>query len=397
MIHDYIIIGGGASGLMLAARLKVNNGIILEGSSRVGTKLLMAGGGRCNITHEGSIKDFLTCYGANGSKVRTCLYKHSNLDMMQWFGENGLPVSAENGRVFPVSRKSQDVLDLLLRLSTDNCWETITDSRVSGISYVDYEGGYYSVKADSCKYAARKLVIATGGITYPNTGSDGSMFAVLESLGIEIEKPTSVLAPLGLKDYPYAELAGVSIQNVRITCGKGKKASVSEGDLLFAHKEISGPAVLNISRDAAPGKSISINYIPDVETPFEDLVAAVGRSKADVSTVVADVFKLPKRFCQIVCQRASSSKSAARDGVSLKRVAEILRRDSFEVQTRGSNGMVTAGGVKLSEISTKTMELKKHPGLYVIGEALDVDRITGGYNLQFAYSSAAAVADALNE
>lgn len=402
MIYETIIIGGGASGLMLAARLKVNRGLVLEGSPRCGTKLLMSGGGHCNITHGGSIKDFTDCYGSNGGRIRSCLYKHSNLELMDFLETNGVAVIAnEEERVFPASMKSQDILNLLTRKASENGWQILTDSRVSEMKPVSLPDGsaQWNIKAGGNCYTASKVVIASGGITYANTGSDGSMFNVLRSLGVSIIEPKSVLAPLTLRDYPYADLAGITLHNVEIKTGEGKKAVVSSGDMLFAHREITGPSVLNISRYTEAGSEISISYIPSVPDPLAELVAATEASKAELPSIVADVFGLPKRFAAKIVERASDKRktAASRDGISLKRIVELLTCDAFIISSRGSNGMVTAGGVSLSEISTKTFEVKKHPGLYVIGEALDVDGITGGYNLQFAYSSAAAVADALRD
>ncbi len=385
---------------MLAAQLQVNKGLILEGSPRCGTKLLMAGGGHCNITHGGSIKDFLSCYGPNGSKIRTCLYKHNNLELMNWLDWSGVPVvENEESRVFPASMKSRDVLNLLLRKSAENGWQTITDSKVNAVKSIALpdESNAWVVAVGKVKYTTSHVVIATGGITYANTGSDGSMFEILRGLGIDIVPPVSILSPLTLHDYPYGELTGITLHDIEIEVGEGKKAAVSTGDMLFAHREITGPSVLNISRYTEAGSSISINYIPSVSDPLEQLVSAINTRKAEIPAIVADVFGLPKRFAAKIVERASDKQkaTAARDGISLKRIVELLTRDIFVVASRGNNGMVTAGGVSLKEVSTRTFEVKNCPGLYVIGEALDVDGITGGYNLQFAYSSAAAAADAL--
>lgn len=384
---------------MFTSQIEINNGILLEGTPRLGTKLLMSGGGHCNITHDGSIKDFIDCYGEAGKRVRTCLYKHNNIELVEKLREGGIEtVANDEGRIFPESMKARDVLDFYVEETKKNGWEIWLECKVSSLVY-DAENGKYVIGLDNGNsFEARRVVIATGGATYRNTGSDGSMLEILKGLGIEVTNLESVLAPLTLEGYPFTELAGITLPKVRIETGTTKKTRhVTEGPMLLAHKEITGPTVLNISRYTASGAEITINYIPDFENPFDALVGAVASSNADYETIVQRTFSLPKRFAKLVVDRAKSERkaTAARDGVSLKNICELLTADRYVVASRGDNGMVTKGGVALSEISTKTMEAKAFPGLYIIGEALDVDGITGGYNLQFAYSSASSAADSV--
>lgn len=384
---------------MFTSQIEINNGILLEGTPRLGTKLLMSGGGHCNITHDGSIKDFIDCYGEAGKRVRTCLYKHNNIELVEKLREGGIEtVANDEGRIFPESMKARDVLDFYVEETKKNGWEIWLECKVSSLVY-DAENGKYVIGLDNGNsFEARRVVIATGGATYRNTGSDGSMLEILKGLGIEVTNLESVLAPLTLEGYPFTELAGITLPKVRIETGTTKKTRhVTEGPMLLAHKEITGPTVLNISRYTASGAEITINYIPDFENPFDALVGAVASSNADYETIVQRTFSLPKRFAKLVVDRAKSERkaTAARDGVSLKNICELLTADRYVVASRGDNGMVTKGGAALSEISTKTMEAKAFPGLYIIGEALDVDGITGGYNLQFAYSSASSAADSV--
>ncbi len=400
MNYDCILIGGGASGLMFASKLHNVNNLLLEASPRLGSKLLMSGGGHCNITHGGSIKDFVDCYGDSGKRLRSCLYKHSNLELIDMLEKGGIAtVTNDEGRVFPASMRAKDVLEFFEKRAYRNGWDIRLDSKVVSISPAPSKG-YEIATSDGSTYQAKRLIIATGGITYPRTGSDGSLFKVLRDLGVSITKLHSVLAPLSIENYPYSELAGISLGDISIQTGTNKKNRHEyRGSMLFAHNDITGPAVLNISRYAAPGSEIIINYIPDFESPMETLQRELSSRRADYSTIIAEIFELPKRFAQVIVLRASSAKekaTASRDGISIKRIIQLLTSDRLIVESRGGNGMVTSGGVELGEISTKTMELKKHPGIYVIGEALDVDGITGGYNLQFAYSSASAAADAIS-
>ena len=438
--YDIVIIGGGASGLMLAANLELNgaSGVILEGTSNVGTKLLMSGGGHCNITHGGSIKDFLNAYGDAGQSFRKCLYRHSNLDLVRWFDSHGLKLADESGvsievsgmsgsasaleglgRIFPASMKARDVLDLLLTESKSNGWEIRTNAKVCKLSkFADAYNGSPDANRDPVDVAnderldgnlddgdvscdsvyqwsvvtvsgevltARNVVIATGGVTYPQTGSDGSMLTLMKNLGVEVTDPRPALAPVFVKDYPYSELSGISIADVEVTAFgsdaahtcKGKAARMT-GDLLFTHDGFSGPVILSISRYAEPGRIIRIQY---------------RKEKQD----------LPKRMQRILEDRARGSSGDIRTSV----LAALLDHDDFVVSEIDKRGMVTAGGIALSNIETATMSIKqKHPhgadddlleGLYAIGEAIDADGITGGYNLQLCWSTACTAAESLQK
>ena len=390
-VLDIIIIGGGSSGLMLAANLDLNgtSGLLLEGSPRLGSKLLMSGGGHCNITHGGSIKDFVYAYGNEGQALRRCLYKHSNLDLAKWLGDHGVDLVDENGeavgllygsaglenegRIFPASMRSQDVLDALIGEASWNGWQIETDAKVCGLRKDDEV--WEITLENEYEIRSRNVVVAAGGVTYPETGSDGTMMGLLEDLGLDINEPRPALAPVYVLDYPYAELSGISLPDVTVvafssdainTC-KGKAARM-KGDLLFTHEGLSGPVILNISKYVEPGERIRLCY--NKELP-----------------------ELPRRMQKILRDRARGPLGDVRTNV----LAALLNQDDFIVDRVDERGMVTAGGVSLEEIDLKTMQVKKHNGLYAIGETLDADGITGGYNLQMCWSTACTAADHLRD
>ena len=390
MIYDIAIIGAGASGLMLAANLDMegSRGIILEGSSCVGSKLLMSGGGHCNITHGGSIKDFVYAYGSEGQALRRCLYRHSNLDLARWLTEHGVELADENGdhvdpsygsngidndgRIFPASMKARDVLDAFLGEALLNGWQIEKDAKVSGLRK---DGTWEITLISGYELRAEKVVIAAGGITYPETGSDGSMLEMLDDLGIDVNEPRPALAPVYVENYPYAELSGISVPDVTVTAFssdaaytcKGKAARM-KGDLLFTHEGLSGPVILNISKYAAPGELLRLCYNKELH-------------------------ELPKRMQRVLRERSRGLLGEVRTNV----LASFLNQDDFIVSGVDEQGMVTAGGVSLDEIDMKTMRIKKYDGLYAIGESIDADGVTGGYNLQLCWSTAAAAADDLRE
>ncbi|MBO5512982.1 MAG: aminoacetone oxidase family FAD-binding enzyme, partial [Mogibacterium sp.] len=338
---DIAIIGGGASGLMLAASLDLEGarGIILEGSSHVGSKLLMSGGGRCNITHGGSIKDFLSAYGDKGPSFRKALYRHSNDELKNWLEEHDVLLTEEEGRIFPASMRAKDVLDVFTKEATRNGWHIRTDTKVAGLrkkenrdeskgeSRGDRTGNSncdtwdIELKDDEI-IKAKNVVIATGGITYPETGSDGSMFEILKGLGIGVTELRPALAPVYVEDYPYGELSGVSLNDVTVSVmgsasatgshkGKGKPAHMT-GDILFTHDGFSGPAILNISGYAEPGKKIRLSYNKELS-------------------------ELPKRMQRVLQDRARGESGDIKTTV----LASLLDHDDFIVKAIDDRGMVT--------------------------------------------------------
>ena len=373
---------------MLAANLDMegSRGIVLEGSSCVGSKLLMSGGGHCNITHGGSIKDFVYAYGNEGQTLRRCLYRHNNLELARWLNGHGIELADENGdhvdpsygsngmdnagRIFPASMKSRDVLDALVKEASENGWQIESGAKVIGLRKED---SWEITLVDGYELWAQNVVIASGGITYPETGSDGSMLGMLEDLGLNINEPRPALAPVYVENYPYSELSGISVPDVTViafssdaacTC-KGKAARM-KGDLLFTHEGLSGPVILNISKYVEPGELIRICYNKELH-------------------------ELPRRMQRILRERSRGLMGDVRTNV----LALLLNQDDFIVSGVDEHGMVTSGGVSLDGIDMQTMQAKDFEGLYVIGEALDADGITGGYNLQLCWSTAGTCADAL--
>lgn len=378
MIYDRIVIGGGAAGLYYAACCPAGRGLILEKTDSPGQKLLLSGSGSCNLTHGGSIKDFIGHYGPGGPKIRSALYKGNNLLLMKFFTERGLALTERpDGKIFPKSMKASQVLELLLRQAGENGWEIRTGSPVTALGAE--KDGTFSING---KLRARQVVAAAGGCSYPATGSDGSMFPILEKLGLEVMEPKPALVPVTVQQYPYGELSGISFRNalVRID-GHSLK-----DDLLLTHSSFSGPAVLNLSRYARPGSSLKIDYIPGAEVPD----AAGDRRKA--VTFLADTLEIPRRFAEILLRRAGADPEAKVSSLAaskLRAAAALLKEDTFSISGTSGFGsaMATSGGVSLTEVDLKTFESKKYPGLFIIGEALDIDGDTGGYNLQFAFSS----------
>ncbi|MGN0710316.1 MAG: NAD(P)/FAD-dependent oxidoreductase [Anaerovoracaceae bacterium] len=400
-IYDVIIIGGGAAGLFCAAAYgKKVTGLILEKTRETGKKLLMSGSGQCNLTHGGDIKDFLGHYGENGKKIRKILYGFSNKAAMEFFEQNGIPLfEREDGKIFPKSLKARDVRDLLLKRAQNNGFEVKYGSSAEKI---EKEENIYRIvcggEKEDREYLSKKLVVASGGCSYPSTGSDGKLLEVLREMGISIVETRPSIAGIFVQEYPFGELSGISFSPAEITvyCEKGQKKKRNCDDLLLTHSGFSGPGAANLARYVRPGDVFEINYLPGMsfDGVFADMKKKVAKNSKQITNFLLEYCgnRVPKRFIESICCRSGigeSRKASSLSGQEIKTIAEFLCRDTFSVSgTEGfQRAMATAGGVSLEEIKTSDMESKQYPGMYFIGEVLDIDGDTGGYNLQFAWSS----------
>ena len=404
MLYDMIIIGAGAAGLFAGASLsKPVKGLILDKSSAPGQKILMSGGGQCNVTHGGSIKDFISHYGKNGSRIRTLLYQFSNQDVMKFFEDRGVPMlEREDGKIFPESMNAKDIVHVLEKACIRNGFQIQYRRAVTYLSR-DLNTGIYTVHCERAAYRAAKLIVTTGGCSYPTTGSDGQFFSVLTEMGFDVVPPSPALVPIYVEEYPYKDLSGISFPDVAVSVCNPKKIAEVRGDLLLTHDCFSGPVVLNISRYARAGLHLAVNYIPDKTSKvFYKEITALGQGSPKTVLSVLSAYlnpdsnklsaAMPKRFLETICRRCGvdpGEKFSRIPGTKLKEMGRLLTGDPFTIDRMGgfNIAMVTSGGISLEEVQLKTLESKKYPGLYFAGEVLDVDGDTGGYNLQFAFSS----------
>ena len=416
-IYDIIIIGAGASGLFCAASFtKKIKGLLLEKNQSPAAKLLLSGSGQCNLTHRGDIRDFASRYGDNGSRIRPILYRLSNQALMDYFQKNGIPlITREDGKVFPKSLSAPQIADFLLARSRENGFSLKTGAPALEIRYAA-SSRLYTVIHPGGTEQAKHLVIACGGASYPQTGSDGSILPVLSHLAqdqgkkLEIVPQRPALTPVFVQDYPYGSLSGLSFPQIRATLrikgeqGRLKREIQASGSLLLTHRGFSGPVILDHSRYVSSGDELSINYLPGL-FPLDmqqKLKALLSGNHKQAQTVLCQYLNqegsffhtgFSRRFTELLCLRCGidpRAKAASLSGGQLRRFIDLITQDVFRISGTGGFqwAMATAGGVALSQISVKTMECLDFPGLYMIGEVLDVDGDTGGYNLQFAFSSA---------
>lgn len=402
-IYDCLIIGCGPAGLFCSSNFTEKvSGLILESNKKPGRKLLMSGGGACNLTHSGSIKDFSSCYFDKGKNIRSILYKYNNQSLMDFFSQRGLElITREDGKVFPKTMVAGDILNTLLNSAKEKGFKVKMDSKVTSIKVIGdgSDDGLIEVCTNSsdgrsAKYLAHNLVIATGGCSYPTTGSDGSIFPILEdTFGCEIETPVPALSPIYVEDYPYDTLSGISFEEVQCKVLRdGREIAKEIGPMIFTDKYFSGPAFLHLSRFCKPGDILSINYIntDDIGNWRKTMNEKLNCSKSAIHNQLAKDLGLPKSFISLICNKESDVPS---------QVTKRLTDDRFTIKCTGDFkvAMATRGGVSLSNMNMKKLSLKSHPNVYVIGEALDIDGRTGGYNIQFAYSSASLVAKCISE
>jgi len=393
--YNCIIVGAGAAGLFYAAADETEGRkLIIEKTSCPGQKLLMSGNGMCNITHGGSIKDFIAHYADSGSNIRTCLYKHSNLELMQFMEHAGVSLMERpDGKIFPASMKAADVLDALLAKAYRNGFAFLYDCAVTGLnteSKSSEPDGVCVSLSDGRILRTRKLVIATGGASYPATGSDGSFMEILkEDLNITVTVLKPALAPVFVENYPYGELSGISFDDVAVSCG----GHTRRGPMLLTHKGFSGPAILHISQYVKPGVQMTINYLPDrnIAEVYRNIRDDQPANSKGIANYLAGEFGLPKAFAEKLFS-VPSRKLSSIGHKELENIVHLMMDRKHTVSGTGGfkEAMVTAGGVSLEEMNLKNMSLMKYPYIHVIGEALDINGDTGGYNLQFAYSSARA-------
>lgn len=392
-----IIIGAGPAGLFAAQALGQNGKsvLVLERNQRAGRKLLISGAGQCNFTHAGNMDDFLECYHDQAKFLKKALFSFTNQDTMNFFEKMGVPYHImPNQKVFPKSMKSGDILDALLKACQRGNVRIEYQQMVNQITIYD---GIFTVEVeDGKRYFGNHVVIATGGKSYAHLGSDGSGYQLAQNLGHTVVEPRPALTDVRLQSTPYKAIAGISVPGVALTIWRqGKKVKDCYGDLLFTHKGLSGPAIINSSRWMETGDELTINLLhprtyEEIRQMFCESLAKSGRE--EVVTYLKRI-NLPKNLISLLCEQIGLDEHMPCAKVNREMREKLvvqLTKCPFKVDALGGFhiAMVTTGGIHLKEINPTTMESRKNKGLYFIGEVLNVDGITGGYNLQAAFSTA---------
>lgn len=395
MIFDLIVIGAGPGGLTAAiecaaAGLKV---MVLEKNDQPGKKLLATGGGQCNLTNQLPLDKFVENYHEKSRYARKVLYHFQPDALRSYFEDAGVPLEVTPaGKVFPRSKKASDVLDVLLKKLKANNGVIVGKAAVEKVLRTK-EG--FTVETATETYTCRTVVLATGGKSYPSLGSSGDGYAIAESLGHSIEPVRPSLAPVKTVEKTMADLAGISIQEAWISIWrKNKKVKEYIGDLLFTHEGLSGPVILNNSRDFMAKDVIKINVVRfnDKEGFSKGLAAHLHAYGKYTVRKTLDYYDVPRRVMDKVIELSGiplEIKSAELTKPHRDALAKVLANLTLTIKEVGgfNDAMATAGGVETTEVNPNTMQSRLVPGLYFAGEIMDVDGETGGFNLQFAFSS----------
>jgi len=403
MQYDLTVIGAGPAGLFCALHAAASGHriLLLEKMDAPGTKLLISGSGQCNITHDGMIRDFLSHYGGHGKFIRPALLAFSNSDLLEFFNNHGLETATDgNGKVFPRTRRSSDVLRLLVRLSNDCGVALHTHEPANEITHGNRT---FKITTSRAVYRSPFLVIATGGMSYPATGSTGDGYRLAAGMGHGITETGPALTPLCIKEFPFADLCGMSFSSMQFSLWRqGVKVVEKTGDVLFTHQGLSGPGILDCSRSIRSGDIIRLSFIGS-ELQDEFARTFTGRIHAQGASHVKSVltsYNIPARLVRKILDRAGipSGCTCAHLSASLRsRLIQYLSGFPLTIAAPGdfSVAMVTRGGVSLEEVNPKTMESRKVKNLYFAGEVLDIDGDTGGYNLQAAFSTGMLAAQSI--
>ena len=390
---DVLIIGAGPAGLFAASQCKSLDVLVLEKNNSTGKKLLISGTGRCNITHDCATSEFYAHYGQNHRFLKPALNAFSNRDLIAFLNLHGLnTVTDKNGKVFPETQRAEDVLKVLIDACKQNRVDIKCDEAVHSVQRSSIG---FTVSTSKGEYHSRFLIITTGGMSYPATGSTGDGYRFAKQLGHAIVPPKPSLSPVIVKDYSMASLAGVALPDRQLSLYRGmKKIGSHEGDIGFTHKGLTGPGILDFSRMIQSGDVLKINFLGIPTDEFRN--SLIGFAATDGKTAIQTLLKkmeLPRSLVQLVLHSVQVSPDL-RLGEITKPIRNLLvaafcEHEYVVERVAGFNmAMVTAGGVDLEEVNAKTLESKLVEGLFFAGEVLDIDGDTGGYNLQAAFSTA---------
>ncbi len=398
---DVIVAGAGPAGLLAAGRAAElgNHVLVLEKMSREGSKLLITGKGRCNITNNADISDFIPFVYPNGRFLRTAFSQFYSKDIINLLRDYGVETTLERGgRYFPTSNKAKDVLQALLRWVNELKVEIRLNYKVEKLLVQD--NGLQGLIANGQKFTAGHVILATGGMSYPATGSNGEGFELARSVGHTIENLRPALVPLETAGDVAKKLQGLNLKNVKaVVWVNGKKVAEDFGEMIFTHFGLSGPIILTLSRtvvDALQKKNtveITIDLKPALDEQKLDkrLIRDLNEhGKKQFSNILR--YWLPSKLVPVFIELLALDSGKACHQISSKerkQIRYLLKNMRFRITKSRSfkEAIITAGGVITREVSPKTMESKIVKGLYFVGEMIDLDAKTGGYNLQIAYST----------
>lgn len=396
---DVIVVGAGAAGLLagISAGKSGAKTLVLEKNRKPGVKILMSGGTRCNITHNTDNRGIVKAFGDNGKFLHSPLAAFSVDETIKFFNQAGVATKVEDtGKIFPVSNKALDVLDALLKELKKNNARLALETPVIDVNST---ADGFQLLTPSASFSAKKIILTTGGLSFPGCGTTGDGYRFANKFGHTIKPTQPALAPLKTDARWVHDLSGVTISDVGVTaCLAEKPLMKDRGSFLLTHFGLSGPVILNVSKslNCVPefkNTLLKIDFLPSIKEPeLESKIQLLGSTdgKKLLSIALGDL--LPRRlldglFSQIGFLPDKKCAGISRD----ERKSIVASIKSKTINITGTLGYakaeVTTGGVNLDEVNSKTMESKLQKGLYFAGEILDIDGPIGGFNFQAAWST----------
>ena len=396
---DVIVVGGGAAGMMAAGTCAYYgaNVTLLEKNSRTGRKILVTGKGRCNITNDCDKDTFLENVPTNPRFLYSAINNFDSQDTISFFNDLGLETKTERGnRVFPVSDRAMDVADTLYSYVKHNGVKVVESTVKSLITQGDKVTGV--VDANGREFFADSIIIATGGMSYPGTGSTGDGYALAKSVGHTVTNLMPSLVGLVSSDSFCGELQGLSLRNIALTAYENNKVIYKDfGEMVFTHKGVSGPVVLSASAHMRHFDKKSYHISLDLKPALseEKLDLRLQREFSNhINNQINNSLKelLPKKLIPVIIKRwgiAETKKCNSITKEERKTLLDLLKNFTVNISSLGSlsEAIITSGGISTKEINPKTMESKLISNLFFCGEVIDVDAYTGGFNLQIAFST----------
>ncbi|MCQ2506487.1 MAG: NAD(P)/FAD-dependent oxidoreductase [Lachnospiraceae bacterium] len=399
-MNDLIIIGGGAAGMMsgiIAGRRNLKT-VLLEKNEKLGKKLFITGKGRCNLTNSASDNDFFDNICTNKKFFYSAFYSFTNQDAISFFEEIGLKTKEERGgRIFPESDKSSDVIKFLEKELKKADVDVQLNTEV--LSLKKNNDGVFEVKTNKGIFTSNKVIIATGGKSYPVTGSKGDGYKFAESFGHTVTPLYRSL--VGIETFENVKnLEGISLKNINVTITDGKKKVFSEfGEMLFTAHGVSGPVILSASSLLAKELgnkelNLHIDYKPAIPLQeFENKILKLFTENPNKKVLNALESILPSRLLNSCLEHSMVDKEKTVNSITVEERKNIVNafkdyKLSLKEACDWNQAIITKGGVNVKEINPSTLESKIEEGLYFIGEVVDLDAFTGGFNLQIAWSMA---------
>jgi predicted Rossmann fold flavoprotein len=399
--YDVIVVGGGAAGLLAAGKAASLGAstLLLEKNEKLGRKLRITGKGRCNITNTATKSEYFQHIGKNAKFLNSAFSQFFNTELIQFLNDNGLEtVEERGGRVFPESQKAIDLVNTLENWCLKNKVEIVLNQHITGI-FKEEDGGL-RVRTAAHQFRAKSVIIATGGLSYPATGSTGDGYKWAKALGHTIVEPSPALVPIEVEGDICIKLQGLALKNVNATVWvNGKKLASEFGEMLFAHFGLSGPIMLTLSRVVVPevikGNKVEVSL--DLKPALDD-EKLENRILSDLDINGKKKFAnllpeyLPGKLVDLFPELLNISTDKFCNQITGKeRKAFRAKLKDFRFSVTGfrpfAEAIITAGGITIKEINSSTMESKLISNLYFAGEVIDLDANTGGYNLQIAFST----------